>query len=243
MVHFSNGVERPLQLFVGSPENNVPANDPHGTGGEALVEGGDSLPPGSLKGAVEDGPVGPAGAVHVPRLDDVHRAGEQRGDEAGHACSTEVADHSVSEEVFCDQEILKVYTCLECIEELIYLGHVVDNRLTGVDNPVPPDVGPESPVQPVYDALLPGDANVSVHDPVVSGAPARRLHPDLHHVHGLGHADGEAAAGEASHQPQQESFAAVVRGGKAGPAEHACRRYVSVEEKILDISSPFLSRS
>ena len=108
MVHFLNGVERPLQLFVGSPEDNVPADDPHGTGGEALVEGGDSLPPGGLQGAVEDGLVGPAGAVHVPRLDDVHWAGEQRGDEAGHARSTEVTDHSVSQEISCDQEILKV---------------------------------------------------------------------------------------------------------------------------------------
>ena len=133
--------------------------------------------------------------------------------------------------------------CLECTEEMIYLGHVVDDRLTGVDDPVPPDVGPKTPVQPVDDALLPGDADVSVHYPVVSGAPAGRLHPDLDHVHGLGHADGETATGEAGHHPQQESLAPVVSGGEAGPAEHTCRKFHSGEEEILDISSPFLSRS
>ena len=95
-----------LQLFVAEPEDNVPADDPQGAGRESFVESCQSLLPAGLHGAVEDVGVGPPGAVHVPRLDHIHRAGEQSGYEAGHTGATEVTNQAVTEEVSGDQIIL-----------------------------------------------------------------------------------------------------------------------------------------
>ena len=100
------GVDCLLQLFVGSPEDDVPADDPHGAGGETFVEGCQSLLSAGLHGAVEDVGVGPPGAVHIPGLDHVNGAGEQRCHEAGHTGSTEMTNHAVSQEVSGDEIIL-----------------------------------------------------------------------------------------------------------------------------------------
>ena len=93
-------------MFVGCPEDNVPTDDPHGAGRESFVESCQPLLSAGLEGAVEDVAVGPAGTVHVPRLDHIHGAGEQSGYEAGHTGATEVTNQAVTEEVSGDQIIL-----------------------------------------------------------------------------------------------------------------------------------------
>ena len=55
---------------------------------------------------MEDVVVFPPGAVHVPRLDHIHGAGEQGGHEPGDTGATEVTNQAVSEEVPRDQIIL-----------------------------------------------------------------------------------------------------------------------------------------
>ena len=56
---------------------------------------------------MEDCLVGAGRTVHVPRLDHIHRTGEQGGDEAGHTGPAEVAEHPVRQQVSGDQKVLK----------------------------------------------------------------------------------------------------------------------------------------
>ena len=56
---------------------------------------------------MEDVVVFPPGAVHVPRLDHIHRAGEQGCYEPGQAGAAEMTNQAVSQEVSGDQRILK----------------------------------------------------------------------------------------------------------------------------------------
>ena len=60
---------------------------------------------------------------------------------------------------------------------LSHLGHVVHHRLAGVDDGIPADVWPNSPIKTVDETLPPGNAQVGVQDSSVLRAVSRRLHP------------------------------------------------------------------
>lgn len=60
---------------------------------------------------------------------------------------------------------------------MLHLGHVVHHSLAGVDDGVPADVWPNTPVEAAENSLPPGDTQVGVQDSTVLRAAARGLHP------------------------------------------------------------------